>query len=524
MSNLISERKPEEAENITTHPFTCNTCQVAFRNSDLQRGHMRSDWHRYNLKRRITSLPPISSEIFTEKVLHAQAISTAALKKETFENTCSICARTYFSENAYRNHIGSQRHKSKLATTKHDNEDSHSVISSTFSLGEPVADLKVKEIVSDNVQNIGEAINNIELGNRISIQQAEKEPKTILLEKNEIFNKDPFTHAKDKNFEEKCNQNRCLFCNFLSDNLDLNVKHMEKVHGMFIPERPFLVDLEGLIDSLYEKMFKYHECFYCKKLKTSQFGLQTHMRDKGHCKIPFFTEEEQLEIGEFYDFTSTYSGTESEAESEEKQIKQESNTSSPGSKLEQNDADSELDEDDDRDGWETDCSGSTINVSKLTKKDHQKSEGYSNDTRLESWSNDEKNNLVSYYNDYELHLPSGRTAGHRSLNRYFKQNLHNHPSPMEQQEELAIKAINISGFKENYDIDSQSSGRKIIRGPLIRNSDALGIAGISAQKIKELSTQEKRSRKVEERGRRRNEWLVNKQNNSQKHFRDPLLQ
>lgn len=524
MSNLISERKPQEAENISTHPFTCNTCQVAFRNSDLQRGHMRSDWHRYNLKRRITSLPPISSEIFTEKVLHAQAVSTAALKKETFENTCSVCARTYFSENAYRNHIGSQRHKSKLATTKHDNEDSHSVISSTFSLGESVAEPRDKKVVSGNVQEIGEAINNIELENRISFQQVEKEPQTISLEKREIFNKDPITHAKNKIFEEKCNQNRCLFCNFLSDNLELNVKHMEKVHGMFIPERPFLVDLEGLIDSLYEKMFKYHECFYCKKLKMSLFGLQTHMRDKGHCKIPFFTEEEQLEIGEFYDFTSTYSGTESESESEENQGIQESNTSSAGSKLGQKNVDLELDENNDRDGWETDCSGSTINLSKLTKKDHQKSEGHAKDTRLESWCNDENNNSVSYYNDYELHLPSGRTAGHRSLNRYFKQNLHNHPSPMEQQEELAIKAINISGFDDNDDRNSQGSGRKTMRGPLIRNSDALGIAGISAQKIKELTAQEKRSRKVEERGRRRNEWLVNKQNNSQKHFRDPLLQ
>lgn len=27
-----------------SHPYTCNTCQVAFRNSDLQKGHMRSDW------------------------------------------------------------------------------------------------------------------------------------------------------------------------------------------------------------------------------------------------------------------------------------------------------------------------------------------------------------------------------------------------------------------------------------------------------------------------------------------------
>lgn len=36
---------PDASLNIAaTHPFTCNTCQVAFRNSDAQRTHMRSDW------------------------------------------------------------------------------------------------------------------------------------------------------------------------------------------------------------------------------------------------------------------------------------------------------------------------------------------------------------------------------------------------------------------------------------------------------------------------------------------------
>lgn len=27
-----------------THPYTCNTCQVAYRNIDLQKTHMKSDW------------------------------------------------------------------------------------------------------------------------------------------------------------------------------------------------------------------------------------------------------------------------------------------------------------------------------------------------------------------------------------------------------------------------------------------------------------------------------------------------
>jgi pre-60S factor REI1 len=101
---------------------------------------MRSDWHRYNLKRRITSLPPIASEVFTEKVLQAQASSTAAATRAAYEKTCTICERTYFSENAYQNHVGSQKHKARLADagSKRVDDEVESVMSSTFSLGDPV--------------------------------------------------------------------------------------------------------------------------------------------------------------------------------------------------------------------------------------------------------------------------------------------------------------------------------------------------------------------------------------------------
>lgn len=27
-----------------SHPYTCNSCQVAYRNLDLQKTHMKSDW------------------------------------------------------------------------------------------------------------------------------------------------------------------------------------------------------------------------------------------------------------------------------------------------------------------------------------------------------------------------------------------------------------------------------------------------------------------------------------------------
>jgi pre-60S factor REI1 len=47
--------------------YTCLACQVAFKSGEGQRTHYRSEWHRYNLKRKVVSLPPVTSEQFNSK-------------------------------------------------------------------------------------------------------------------------------------------------------------------------------------------------------------------------------------------------------------------------------------------------------------------------------------------------------------------------------------------------------------------------------------------------------------------------
>src|SRR5208282_2517009 len=77
-----------------------------------------------------------------EKVLTAQASSTEAAARASYEKTCDACQKTYFSQNAYQNHIGSQKHKARVAlqnsATGGPVDETTSVISSTFSLGEPI--------------------------------------------------------------------------------------------------------------------------------------------------------------------------------------------------------------------------------------------------------------------------------------------------------------------------------------------------------------------------------------------------
>ena len=48
--------------------FTCNTCRVAFADADFQREHYRTDWHRYNLKRKVAEMSPVTLDNFNQRV------------------------------------------------------------------------------------------------------------------------------------------------------------------------------------------------------------------------------------------------------------------------------------------------------------------------------------------------------------------------------------------------------------------------------------------------------------------------
>lgn len=45
---------------------TCICCRIKFDSVDLQRGHFKTEWHLYNLKRRICNLDPIDLDSFNE--------------------------------------------------------------------------------------------------------------------------------------------------------------------------------------------------------------------------------------------------------------------------------------------------------------------------------------------------------------------------------------------------------------------------------------------------------------------------
>ncbi len=459
-----------------------------------------------------------------------------------------MCVRTYFSENAYQNHVGSQKHKAKMAAAGEGHtDDASSIISSTFSLGEPMI-VNPEEIDSEAEEEFNSVVEGIKKTSRTDaapatrrLSRPSRPHHSAELDPSHGGAEDAGSSVTDKDKDTPIETliKRCLFCNFESASVVLNAAHMERLHGMFIPERSYLVDLDGLMKSLYEKVHEYHECLYCGKLKPTIFGLQTHMRDKGHCKIPFDTEDQQLDIGEFYDFTSTYSDFEDESDSEDTILDKASGGVKLGSKRKTKTTDENGDETmGDGDGWETDSSESSLDSADLTavpldQRTHQyeKLDQHPHHTHADprphrsrdGWhSHAHKHARAVFYGDYELYLPSGRVAGHRSLNKYYRQNLHSHPSPAERQEQLAIEAAaadaTADSDKEDQRVGHQI-GRERGRALATRRTDNLGMIGVSAEKVKEIRAVEKRARKVEERERRKFQWGNDKQGNSQKHHR-----
>lgn len=487
--------------------------------------------------------------------MQARAATTAEADRAGFQQVCDVCQRTYYSENSFRNHISSQKHKAKAAAFQRKREgvpddEVKSVMSSTFSLGDPLpAEDEADSDAEVEFNEVVEGLQKTSLKDRPDLVSPVKRPsKPDPSAEREHQGTDPASVAGT---EEKSTTSTpvpavtlksCLFCNYESPTVPLNVVHMERIHSMFIPEKKYLVDLDGLITTLQQRIQEFHECLYCGKYKSTAQAVQTHMRDKGHCKIPFDTEEEQLDIGEYYDFRSTYSdGEDSEDESVdgEEQNGRKKLGAKRSARAVGEDGDEIMEEDE---GWETDSSASSCKSEDLTaipvdhhfeqyerldKNPHHSSHDPRHHHQKDGWHSHAHKHRAIFYDDTELYLPSGRAVGHRSLARYYRQNLHNHPSPAER-ERLAIEAAE---DEENaMDVDGEDNNQLANRqdrrskGALVsRANGGTGMLGVTDQKKKEVRRMEQRERRQEHMAQKHRQLALSQQANHQKHYNYQIL-
>lgn len=311
--------------------FTCNTCGLMFGDASYQRDHMRTDWHRYNLKRRVAQLPPITQELFEEKMATQQRMQQAA------------------EENIGRG--SSNRSSGQRQITKKDLKKQEKMR---------------KRLENSSVDQTTDTIKNLSVSDETQPTKADEE----------VDGEEDEVDAELRRRKQKAIDippNVCLVDGKSFDTVEENVEYMSKKYGLFIPEPEYLIDLAGLITYLGEKVGFGNVCLSCTFQGKNVESVRAHMISKSHVRIPYETTDEKLEISDFYDFTSSY-GAETPADV----------------KL------GEVAAGEDNEDWE--------------EVDSEDEDYLSDEEQLQN-------------DGWELSLAPGIRAGHRSLQRYFKQHI-----------------------------------------------------------------------------------------------------
>ncbi|GBE81264.1 Cytoplasmic 60S subunit biogenesis factor [Sparassis crispa] len=452
--------------------FTCLSCTIAFHSAEEQREHYRSDHHRYNMKRRVAGLPPVSSAIFNQKVLERRAETAVMVSPKG--STCEVCGKSYTTENAYKSHLSSRKHK----------ENELKAISSPPPKSEPVHEETLVVAPAPVPEADAQAA---------SSKTESAAPRSIGLSVEEEATEEQINQTIDQKIaaaRARLGPTQCLFCSESSMSLDANLTHMSIAHSFFIPDAEYLVDILGLITYLGEKIAVGNVCIFCngrgREFRTLD-AVRKHMVDKGHCKIAYDSGEDRLEVSDFYDFTSSY------PDATQKTKKK----SADGTENEWEDVD---ESDEDADG----------------EVDEVVEEGVSDGS--DDDSDEVPDNQITYGDShFELVLPSGARIGHRSMRRYYAQ---------------SFPRAYRGGKPED-----PNSGAALVRRLLADKNSALvprkggfGAFGAGTDVVKARNRGEAREagRHVREfRDQARREAFKTKIgfiNNHQKHFRDPLLQ
>ncbi|KAL5528413.1 REI1 [Sanghuangporus sanghuang] len=454
--------------------FTCLSCSIAFPSAEDQRLHYRSDHHRYNMKRRVANLPPVSATVFNQKVLERRQETAIMSSPKGF--VCEVCNKTYTTENAYRSHINSKKHKeNELKTTMRGRE------SPAPSTHEDAA-VSVKKAE----QKKAEPKQAEQIKSALTIPPDATEEQIVQTIDEKIAAARTRLSPRD-----------CLFCSDKFSSLEENLIHMFTVHSFFVPDADYLVDLPGLVTYLGEKIAVGNVCIYCN-LKSRDFrsleAVRKHMVDKSHCKMAYDTVKERLEYADFYDFSSSY------PDYDERKNKRKEKTSS----VKRKEGDEEWEDMDDDDDDEE--------VDEVVEEE------------ASSDSDDEENlpgeQLTYGDTTYELVLPSGARIGHRSMRRYYAQ---------------SFPRNSLSTLKGKD--DDPNTGAALVRRLLADKNSALvprkggfGAYGSGTDVVKARNRGEAREagRHVREfRDQRRREDFKTRvafRHNYQKHYRDPLLQ
>ncbi|XP_028833385.1 zinc finger protein 622 isoform X2 [Denticeps clupeoides] len=327
--------------------YTCISCRVSFADGEVQRAHYKTDWHRYNLKRKVADMPPVTAENFQERVLAQRAAAEMEQgQAQSGGQTCATCNKRFSSSNAYTNHLQSNKHqqaeKRALSAAKQTVQQMNEKnLEKGAEMGKDAQNEALQKALLEQQRHKSSKTTNTDgrdgarpdkpprmhwfeqqakkLAREEEAEEEEEEWEDVGDDDEEEEEDEEMAADEEKEMEEGSSEEPgslpgtipvtdCLFCGQHSRSLSRNVAHMTKVHSFFLPDIEYLVDLRGLIAYLGEKVGAGNVCLWCNEKGRSFYStdaVQSHMIDKSHCKL-FTDGDAALEFADFYDFRSSY--------------------------------------------------------------------------------------------------------------------------------------------------------------------------------------------------------------------------
>ncbi|AJV59001.1 zinc finger protein reh1 [Saccharomyces cerevisiae] len=386
--------------------FTCNCCVIQFKTSDLQRYHMKTEWHRYNLKRRIANLPPIGAEQFAEKLQISE--------KEQAENQVDEFGFPVLKPVMNQSNVLPQKQKKPIKSKRGRKVGTNLLKRKDRDIAKEKQNRSVSPSgsISSQLSNltVGTENTNTDYGEDTVSEYGFTSDSNY-----EYATSDEELDIADKPSDkenEKITITECIYCGKDNKEVERNVKHMFSEHGLFIPERSYLIDLNGLLEFLIKMIVIDHNCLCCNFHGSGLESIRAHMASKRHCRLPYETKEERQLFAPFYDFTY-------DDHSISKNLQ---NDRAITSKL------------------------SSVYGAKNDEEDGEV------DITLVSSENDINANYTTVSIDesgLELTLPTGARLGHRAGQRYYRQNLPSQPNPNESRRTItAADRRMVSGVTE----------------------------------------------------------------------------
>ncbi|KAF5743396.1 putative transcription factor [Tripterygium wilfordii] len=285
--------------------LTCNSCKKEFEDDADQKLHYKSDWHRYNLKRKVAGVPGVTEALFLARQ------SVLVQEKNKSEETpmlysCSLCGKGYRSAKAHAQHLQSRSHVLR-ASQGSDHQEEKAVIKPLprRAVNRPLVQKEAEKEESEESE-WEEADSEEDL-----VVEASRSLTNLIV--NEVAADDGMDEDDDDHVdvENKLDPSCCFMCDQEHDTIESCMVHMHKHHGFFIPDVEYLKDPKGLLTFLGLKVRRDLTCLYCNDrclTFNSLEAVRKHMAAKSHCKVHFGDgdDDEEAELEEFYDYSSSY--------------------------------------------------------------------------------------------------------------------------------------------------------------------------------------------------------------------------